>query len=1479
MGCSGDSADGALEGPGDDEAVGTVTAPLTGKQRVEIRLPVGVRIEGVALGTAGNLTLGTGASISCSGPPPCTVANGGGTGVTTVGSSSRVPDVSSVVPVVVKSGATVYGFVRSAGTVTVTAPATVSGPIEQQAKIETTTFAWEVTFPAQTTQVGVSTGFRLLNPGSYSVVNVAGSAVVRLRAGTYYVDRLSVASTARLEFDTISGPITLNVGSLLDHQGQTDVVGTEGRHLVTYFGTSPVVLPRALLGPLVAPRADVSVRGSGATTVIGKNVDVAANLTLVRAEYAHWADLLRSVPENGNCLRSVSLLAVARSATTINDDDEDRTKTWFVYAGNVQVGAGGQSVPIAGPSATALAWGDVDGDGRDELAVGKSAIGGPRVEIYDDYEAKFAPLASLAADWGSNYATTALAFGNFDGDPKVELAIGRTEGSGVEVLVLDDQDAGFARMKDVDLGGRHATDLEFADVTGDGRQDLLIARSGRDGSAPGRIVVLQDASTGFKQTTFAAWKDQDRTATAVAVGDLEGDKIPEIAVGRSAGADGRVQLYRFNSKTTQFDMIADWGHNWGDGRRTNGLAFGDVNGDGNDELVVGRNGGCGGCDDNADPRVLVFDTPITDGRPADVKALGLGWGEDRGTNAIAVADFDGDGPKEIVAGRNTGDNDRAVVFDDASADFAGDWALGGGWDDTREVTALAASKQKVCLHRFGERIPETVAEANSGFRVRQQRVLDLLVGEFLAKLDPPGTDDEIEKRVFGEWTEETAAGNPSLGTGLNRVLAGLASIQIGTQHSKALGAKNFAWRARRWLAKSAFAADIGTKNDFDFEMMTMLAILYRFKSPDAPPPDKGSTNEPLIDNATVLNLLLHRRVCPEYVYKNGIASYDDDARRCTFPLAGNSGARKLLDEHPLGIAFPETENHVLMINTWAYLVNQWLLEDPRRQTEVQDFRAAHCGTDCVNIRNAGSGLERHLFSIIGRVVHNDMWETNARAYQVFSVRPLMLLASYASSPDVKMAARNALDSIATKFAFQSHNGRRAPPMRRNWDYRGRMGLYDNDYLPAMLGILTGVNLRDTSTSCRGHLCGYANSQDAEFALQASLTNYRVDPVIHDFMLRPDNRQAGFGVWSRMQARYSERHYITYEAPRYLVPDSPGDDFDLNQQMRTGATEMEPAPEFYFLTRSYLNSAGGRHEEYHGFPNTPLTGESTERSLDFVTRPTHLIAGEDLGYWSHASAAEKDLLTLSGDHHDPWRSTNTGVYKNFAIGYDTVRWLGNPVDLPAHWVKGPEASVGDARFMVVRASSTVRSFPRLDHYVVLGTFAHQDPVPITAHPNLGFWEIVPRQLFPDEATLLSAVVKAQTSNNLRVGAPYQYTLVTSRERLTIDPQYPIFAAFPFLAIDSDTGAVSVSDVHMRDLGTLEKASKPLIQARQVNARYEFTKVKYAESMGDGILTLRNPCLGRELVINSANHQKPTRTPTPFPGSNNPECVTARTGLPQ
>src|SRR5690606_22115385 len=59
-----------------------------------------------------------------------------------------------------------------------------------------------------------------------------------------------------------------------------------------------------------------------------------------------------------------------------------------------------------------------------------------------------------------------------------------------------------------------------------------------------------------------------------------------------------------------------------------------------------------------------------------------------------------------------------------------------------------------------------------------------------------------------------------------------------------------------------------------------------------------------------------------------------------------------------------------------------------------------------------------------------------------------------------------------------------------------------------------------------------------------------------------------------------------------------------------------------------------------------------RNVDFLARPTMLIGGADTGYWPGYSSAEAQTLLFRGNHEKPWQSNNTGVYKNFAVGYST-----------------------------------------------------------------------------------------------------------------------------------------------------------------------------------------------------------------------------------
>jgi hypothetical protein len=278
----------------------------------------------------------------------------------------------------------------------------------------------------------------------------------------------------------------------------------------------------------------------------------------------------------------------------------------------------------------------------------------------------------------------------------------------------------------------------------------------------------------------------------------------------------------------------------------------------------------------------------------------------------------------------------------------------------------------------------------------------------------------------------------------------------------------------------------------------------------------------------------------------------------------------------------------------------------------------------------------------------------------------------------------------------------------------------------------------------------------------------------------------------------------------------------------------------------------------------IPGDKARDGHDFFTKPTSLIAGSDygMGFWAGAGGLEQDLLASRGNFDDFSVSNNLGVYKNLALGYDTAR-TGSPFSLPAQWRKGPERSAGSLHFMVVDAASTSNSFPAGDQYVLVGTLPPRSGVAI------GYWEIVPRTMFATEQDVLNRAVALNSITT----SPISIAMVTSTERLTINPNYP--SGHPFTAIDGSPSSAGRN--HVLGTSTAERAAFPLIEARQVDATYRYTGTTYAFSSGNGVLTITNPCLGRELVIDSSNYEMPTRREGSAPASGNAACIAARAGL--
>lgn len=118
------------------------------------------------------------------------------------------------------------------------------------------------------------------------------------------------------------------------------------------------------------------------------------------------------------------------------------------------------------------------------------------------------------------------------------------------------------------------------------------------------------------------------------------------------------------------------------------------------------------------------------------------------------------------------------------------------------------------------------------------------------------------------------------------------------------------------------------------------------------------------------------------------------------------------------------------------------------------------------------------------------------------------------------------------------------------------------------------------------------------------------------------------------------------------------------QIANGELAIEYAPELYFVTNDYLNSAGGKFEHYDGF------GFGVE-SNDLAAKPSIL---SDFGYWESPMGASLETLMIQGHPEFP-TSNNTGVYKNFALGYALS---GVAMSLPPSWSPAATGNLGDAR---------------------------------------------------------------------------------------------------------------------------------------------------------------------------------------------------------
>ena len=559
---------------------------------------------------------------------------------------------------------------------------------------------------------------------------------------------------------------------------------------------------------------------------------------------------------------------------------------------------------------------------------------------------------------------------------------------------------------------------------------------------------------------------------------------------------------------------------------------------------------------------------------------------------------------------------------------------------------------------------------------------------------------------------------------------------------------------------------------------------------------------------------------------------------------------------------PETENHLLMTLSSVWLTNQWIYNNPRNDARLRQ------GTYATTSDYANSAaFEDTLLQVINRTVYSDLFETNSRNYQTFSIHSLLNLYCFADNTKIKTAAKNALDYLAAKYAFQSLEGKRYSPNRRNYEYKERAGLYDNDSTEFMMAMMSGAYVWDDTfvdwnTSKDSYFYGQY-MQGSGHALWAALlmdTNllgnraYSIPPQIHDFMLNKNN-----GYTARIQARYTENNYMIHHYPRYFNSD--GTLYTLGN--------FEPAPEYYFVTPDYINAMGSKENSYPIVSSYPLLGDLAH-NYDFLTRPSAVITKGHIRDWGSATSSittmNEDLMSLSSNFSSWWAAKNLGTYKNFSYGHAPAS-NGAVINIPASW-----SSVSQQTFTPTATDGTTPIQYKIydmrasdGFYIVVGNLTYNVSISST-NVSRAFWEIIPGTKFATLDDLRNYLLTNNPANNFTSDkTEYTYKLISGESAILVkDGGYS--STTPISRIYDKNNVQLVNKDYYVDLANA--VSTPLIDVREVDSNYEYTGVKYAYSTGNGKIQIYNPknFTGHMnyLCIDSSDYKNPTQyeASTPF-----------------
>jgi hypothetical protein len=234
------------------------------------------------------------------------------------------------------------------------------------------------------------------------------------------------------------------------------------------------------------------------------------------------------------------------------------------------------------PHPHGIATGDFNGDGNPDLVT--DSWGEDRLEIlFGDGKGGFATPGSYVAVGKHPYQRIRVA--DLNGDGKADIVSPNLEGDNVTIL-LSDGKGGFRQSAGSPfLCGDSPFNVAIGDVNGDAIPDLAIVNSASSTSdrtgQDGLTVLIGDGRGGFTKMTGSPFVTAKRP-NMVAIGDINGDGVGDIVVSNPDSDSITIFMMSKQGSVASRAILPVPGH-------PKGLAIRDLNGDGKGDIVVTNN--------------------------------------------------------------------------------------------------------------------------------------------------------------------------------------------------------------------------------------------------------------------------------------------------------------------------------------------------------------------------------------------------------------------------------------------------------------------------------------------------------------------------------------------------------------------------------------------------------------------------------------------------------------------------------------------------------------------------------------------------------------------------------------------------------------------------------------------------------------------------------------------------------------------------